>query len=68
MTFAIVMSWFMSLVILSILYYLVLTPTALVFRLTGKKFLYLTGNPKATTYWNSREDEEFNKEEYEQQF
>ena len=68
MAFSIILGWFMSRVILLLLYYLVLTPTALLYRLTGKKFLELLSDPNANTYWNSREDEEFNKKEYERQF
>ena len=41
MILAIIMGWFMSRVILIILYYIILTPLALLLKITGKDFLKL---------------------------
>jgi hypothetical protein len=68
MAFSIVMGWVMTRVILTILYYLVLTPISLVARLTGKQFLELKWNRSQSSYWNYRERREFKKEDFEKQF
>lgn len=68
MAFSIVMGWVMTRVILTILYYLVITPISLVARLTGKQFLELKWDRSQATYWNYREQTEFNKQDLEKQF
>jgi hypothetical protein len=42
-------------IVLGIVYYLWITPIALVMRLTGKKFLALGFEPEAKSYWIVRE-------------
>jgi hypothetical protein len=68
MGFAVVMGFFMTRVILTILYFLVLTPLGLVARLTGKRFLELRPDKAKKSYWNKREAKPFDKKEYERQF
>ncbi len=68
MTLAVVMGWFMTRVILSILFYLVLTLTSLIGRLAGKEFLDTKTDKSRPTYWNYRKPEKFNKNGYEKQF
>jgi hypothetical protein len=68
MTLAILIGWFMTRIILSILFYLVLTPTRLLARLFGKQFLDLKMDNSKKSYWNYRESKELKKSEYERQF
>lgn len=67
MTIAIILGWFMTRVILSILYFLVFTPMALIAKVVGKQFLELKWEKSQPTYWNYRKDE-FDKAQYEKQF
>ena len=68
MMFAVVMGWFMTRLILSILFYIVFTCIGLVFRLFGKKFLNLTIDKSKKSCWIYREPVPFTKERYEKQF
>lgn len=68
MTLAVILGWFMTRVILSILYYIVVTPIGLIAKLFGKNFIEKNFNRKKTTYWNYRNNTEKLKEEYERQF
>jgi hypothetical protein len=43
--------WVVSKLALALLYFLVFTPIALVFRLMGRDALQKSADPKATTYW-----------------
>lgn len=54
MILAVLMGWVMGRVLLSILFYLVLTPLGLVLRLTGKDLLGLQRDPSKKSYWNIR--------------
>lgn len=67
MTFAILLGWFMSRVILTILFYLILTPIGLIAKIFGKKFLDLQFKSSQKTYWIKREIEK-EKIDYERQF
>ncbi len=68
MTFAVVMGWVMSRVILSILFFLVFTPMGLIARLFGKRFLSFTWKSGDTTYWHYRERIPYDKKRSEMQF
>lgn len=52
MALAILMGWVMGRVLLSILFYMVLTPIGLVLRLTGKDLLGLQRHSSEKSYWN----------------
>ena len=67
MTFATILGWFMTRVILSLLFYAVFTPIGLIGRLIGKEFLNLKDTTN-NTYWNYRSNDMFGKEKYEKQF
>ncbi len=55
MGLALVLGWAVSRVLLSVLFYAVVTPIALIARLTGKKFLELEfPGAKQETYWYRR--------------
>jgi len=68
MIFATILGWFMTRVILSLLYYGIMCPIGLISRLLGKQFLDLKWNKKDSTYWNYRSKIIFDKEKYEKQF
>ena len=68
MIFATILGWFMTRVILTLLFYGIFTPIGLILRLFGKQFIELKWNEKDNTYWNYRPKEKFEKENYEKQF
>jgi len=68
MTFAVILGWIMTRVILSLLFYLIITPTGLIARLFGKQFLELEWDDSKTSYWNYRSKKNILKEGYEKQF
>jgi hypothetical protein len=68
MTLALLMGFVMSGVILTILFYLVLTPIGLVARIVGKKFMPLGFDKNASTYWEKRSINTKQKIDYERQF
>jgi hypothetical protein len=68
MTFAVILGWFMTRLILSILFYVVFTSIGLVSRLFGKQFLDLEMDNSKKSYWNYREAKEIKKSDYERQF
>ncbi|MGZ6058317.1 MAG: SxtJ family membrane protein [Myxococcaceae bacterium] len=54
MAIALAVGWVMSRVALTLIFALVLTPLALLARLTGKRFLALEPDPEAPSYWVRR--------------
>ncbi len=68
MTLAVILGWFMTRVILSILFYLVFTSIKLLATLFGKQFLDLKTDNSKESYWIHRKSKEFKKSEYERQF
>ena len=68
MTIAILMGWVMTKVILTILFFIVLTPLSFVARIFRKKFLDLDIDKSKESYWERRERKEINPAEYERQF
>ncbi len=64
----IVLGSVVSRVILTLLFFLVLTPTGLVARLAGKDFLRLKLDRKAASYWIKRERTVKSQQDYEKQF
>ena len=55
MVFAVILGWFMSRLILVILFYFILTPIGLVGKLFGQNFLGNNFNSSAKSYWNLRD-------------
>ena|SRR4030067_1376484 len=51
MGFAIVMGWFTSRILLTILFFLVITPIGLIARLFNKRFLDINFKEKKESYW-----------------
>ena len=68
MIFATILGWIMTRVILSMLFYIILTPIGLIARLFGKQFLELRWEKSKESYWNFRTNEHLKKENYEKQF
>jgi hypothetical protein len=67
MILAVLLGWVMTRVILIILFYLVLTPIALLARLFNKKFIKFGYDKAASTYWEKR-DTDISAAQYERQF
>ncbi|OGX12065.1 MAG: hypothetical protein A2351_06680 [Omnitrophica bacterium RIFOXYB12_FULL_50_7] len=68
MTLAILMGWVMTRVLLSILFYLAITPLGLILRLTGKDLLDQKLEPKKQSYWKLRPQTPRVPSDYEKQF
>ena len=68
MTLAVIIGWFMTRVILSILFFVIITPIGLIARLFGKRFLELQTSDSQDSYWNYREEKEPERTDYERQF
>ena len=68
MMLALLMGFLMSRVILTLLFYLVLTLIGLLAKIVGKKFMPLGFDKNATTYWEKRENPVKQQIDYERQF
>ena len=68
MVLATILGWFMTRVILSLLFYLIITPIGLISRLFGKQFVELKWDKKSKTYWNYGSEDIFEKENLKRQF
>lgn len=68
MTLAVIMGFIMTRVILSILFYIVITPIGFLMRIAGKDLLNEKFDKKSGSYWNKRETIEYKKEFTERQF
>ena len=68
MSLAIGIGWFMTRVILTILFYLVVTPIGILAKIFGKRFLDLKFDKNTDSYWIARESVKFDKRSYENQF
>jgi hypothetical protein len=68
MTLAILLGWVMTRVILSVLFYIVITPISFIARLSGKKFLDLKIDKSRASYWENRKKVPITPSDYERQF
>ena len=68
MTLAMTLGWFMTRVILCILFYLLFTPIGFVSRLFGKQFIDLKFYKSQGSYWIYKEARDFKRSDYERQF
>jgi hypothetical protein len=68
MTFAVMMGWLMTRVILFFFFFLVFTSVGVFGRLFGKQFLSLRGKPGTSSQWNRREAAPYDKQKTEMQF
>ena len=67
MTFAAILGWVMTRVILSLVFYLIITPIGLLTKLLGEDFLALKRGD-SDSYWNYRDSAEELNQDYEKQF
>ena len=67
MTFAVIIGWIMTRLILSVLFYSVITGIAILTRIIGKDFLNLKVNNRES-YWNNRDSDYELNQDYEKQF
>ena len=68
MTFALVLGIITTNLILTILFYAIITPIGLIIKLRGKNLLDLKFNKDSNTYWNYRKIKEYKREYSERQF
>tara|TARA_B110000003_G_C16591726_1_gene512123 strand:- start:583 stop:996 length:414 start_codon:yes stop_codon:yes gene_type:complete len=68
MVFAVVLGWFMTRVILSLLFYVIITPIGLIMRAFGKDFLDIKKLAVKGSYWNQRDSNFEKNQNYEKQF
>ena len=68
MTLAIILGWFMSRVILIILFYLIITPIGFLWRLFRRDALKLKWDNSVSSYWEDREKQLSEQIDYERQF
>jgi len=68
MIFAVILGWFMTRVIISLLYYIIITPIGLFLRIIGKDLLDLKEKKNKKSYWNIRNSEDEQNQNYEKQF
>ena len=70
MILALLIGWLMTRVLLTVSFFLALTPTALLLRLIGKQMLMLNADSGLATYWEKRPPQNADtiRERYEQQF
>lgn len=68
MGLSIILGFITSRIILTILFYLVITPIAFIFKLTDKDPLDLKFNKEAGSYWIKRENTSLSKIDFERQF
>tara|TARA_X000001036_G_scaffold412535_1_gene426121 strand:+ start:2954 stop:3364 length:411 start_codon:yes stop_codon:yes gene_type:complete len=67
MIFAVILGWIMTRVILSLVFYVIMTPISLITRLLGEDFLALKKND-SDSYWNHRVSDYETNQDYEKQF
>jgi polyferredoxin len=68
MVLAILMGWLMTRVILTILFFVILTPISFLSKLFRKDFLNLKIDHNKESYWEKREEKKLSPADYEKQF
>lgn len=68
MSLAVILGWIMTRVILSVLFYAALTSLRFIAMVFNKRFLNLKIDKSADTYWEKRENQQFDPSKYERQF
>ena len=68
MNFAVILGWFMTRLILGLLFYIVVSPISLISRLFGKEFLDLKTSSLNRSYWNYKDNDSISHQNYEKQF
>ena len=68
MIFSTILGWIMTRVILSLLFYIIITPIGSISRLFGKQFIELKWDKSKDSYWNYRTTKQLKRENFEKQF
>lgn len=68
MTFAVILGFIMTRIILGILFYFIMTPIKLIAKLFGNNFLDINFEKDKISYWNKRDLKKFNPLDSEKQF
>ena len=68
MTFAVIIGWVMTRIILSILFYIVITPIGLISRILGRNNFHSKNKGLNNTFWNYRKLEKDGLNKYENQY
>ena len=68
MKFAAVLGWINTRILLTIIYFLLISPMAVILRIFGKKFLLMGFDKNASSYWEERPQKAQNNESYFRQF
>ena len=68
MYFAVVLGWFMTRLILGLLFYIVVSPIGLISRLFGKGFLDLKNSSINSSYWNYKDSSRISYQGFEKQY
>jgi hypothetical protein len=68
MAMAVTLGLIMTTILLTLFFYLVVTPIGLLARLAGKDFLQRRRDPKSASYWMERESKAIDTVSYEQQY
>ena len=68
MTFAFILGFITSHIILAVVYYLAFTPIGFAMKIAGKKKLGINSDKPAETYWVRREAKEASQKQYEKMF
>ena len=68
MYFAVVLGWFMTRLILGLLFYIVVSPIGLISRLFGKRFLDLKNSSINSSYWNYKDSSRISHQGFEKQY
>ena len=67
MAFSIILGWIMTKIILTLLFYLLITPIGLITRLFGNDYLRLKES-NSSSYWNNRDSAKELDQRFEKQF
>ena len=68
MVFAVILGWIMTRIILSLLFYVIITPIGLTLRLFGKDILGLKAKENQSSYWNKRDSKIERNQDYKKQY
>ncbi len=68
MGIAVVIGYFISRIILTLFFFLIITPAGWFLKLLGKDLLNLKINNQTDSYWIEKEKKEFSQDRYEKQF
>ena len=68
MYFAVVLGWFMTRLILGLLFYIIVSPIGLISRLFGKRFLELKNSSLNSSYWNYKNNQRTSHQDFEKQY